>query len=201
MPTMEKIKQVVFDYSSIIPVYITFFMVMTSVFNQDLKAFFWLLCVTLGVGIIKLIYERTATKAVIQTPNFTATPIIPDVSIFSNYPTCSVSAFFIMYTLVYLIMSMYHTQDWNYVVMFVFIGLYVFDVAFSKNTIPILGRAIGSFIGAGYGVACFFIARELNANKLLYFTVDASNRKYCSRAKKQQFKCFVYKGGKLVSTI
>jgi len=198
---IEKIKKAVFDYYSIIPVYITFFMLMTSVFNQDVKALFWLLWAVLGVGFIKLVYEYSGPKAIIKTPNFVATPIIQNVSIFSNYPYCSVSAFFIMYTWIYLLASMIYSNDVNYAVVITFAVLYLVDVGYSKYSMPILGKAIGSIAGLGYGIACFFIAKEWNANKLLYFTVDGSNRKYCSRPKKQQFKCFVYKGGQLISTI
>jgi len=198
----EKFNEIMMNYTSIIPVYIAFFMVMTSAFNQDGKGWFWLLCVIIGVGIIKFFLEKVSPifTPTLEFPQMKATLLNHEGSIFNNYPNCSVSAFIIMFTLIYLIMSMSVTQDWNYWVITLFIILYLIDVLYSKKYISLSGRFIGTVLGVVYGVICFFIAKKIAPTKLLYFTVDASNRKYCSRPKKQQFKCFVYKGGQLISS-
>jgi hypothetical protein len=155
-----------------------------------------------GVGILKLVLEKVAPifTPTIEFNKMTATLVNPEVSIFSNYPNCSISAFIIMFTLIYLIMSMSTVQDWNYWVITLFVTLYLIDVLYSKKFISLTGHFIGTVLGAVYGVICYFIAKKIAPDKLLYFTVDASNRKYCSRPKKQQFKCFVYKGGQLISS-
>ena len=196
------INQTIMNYTSIIPVYIAFFMIMTSAFNQDAKAWFWLFCVIIGVGILKLFLDKVAPifTPKIEFSKMTATLVNPEVSIFNNYPNCSISAFIIMFTLIYLIMSMSTVNDWNYWVITLFITLYLVDVLYSKKFISLTGHFIGTVLGAVYGIICYFIAKKIAPDKLLYFTVDASNRKYCSRPKKQQFKCFVYKGGQLISS-
>jgi len=197
----ENFNEIMMNYTSIIPVYIAFFMVMTSAFNQDGKGWFWLLCVIIGVGIIKFFLEKVSPifTPTLEFPQMKATLLNHEGSIFNNYPNCSVSAFIIMFTLIYLIMSMSVTQDWNYWVITLFIILYLIDVLYSKKYISLSGRFIGTILGVVYGIICFLIAKKIPTN-LLYFTVDASNRKYCSRPKKQQFKCFVYKGGQLISS-
>jgi|LauGreDrversion4_2_1035121.scaffolds.fasta_scaffold110024_3 hypothetical protein len=203
MPSQwDDLTKVVMNYTSIIPVYIAFFMIMTSAFNQDGKAWYWLFCVIIGVGLIKTFFEKTASmfNQPLAYDKFTATLVTPDVTLFNNYPNCSISAFIIMFTLIYLIMSMTTTNDWNYWVITLFVTLYLVDVVYSKHFIPLYGRFIGTMLGAVYGIICYFIAKKIAPDKLLYFTVDASNRKYCSRPKKQQFKCFVYKGGQLISS-
>jgi len=203
MPTpLEDLKQSIINYTSIIPVYIAFFMIMTSVFNQDVKAWFWLCCVIVGVFLIKMYFEKVNPlfSSPIVYDKFTATVVTPQITIFNNYPTCSVSAFIIMFTILYLILSMNSNNDWNYWVITIFIILYLIDVFYSKHYIPLYGRVIGTCLGALYGLICYLIAKKVAGDKLLYFTVDASNRKYCSRPKKQQFKCFVYKGGQIISS-
>jgi hypothetical protein len=203
MPSQwEELNQVIMNYTSIIPVYIAFFMIMTSAFNQDAKAWYWLFCVIIGVVLIKTYFDKVSVmfNSPIVTENYSATLLTPQITIFNNYPKCSVSAFIIMFTLIYLIMSMSTTNDWNYWVITLFVTLYLVDVLYSKHFIPLSGRFIGTCLGAVYGIICYFIAKKVAPDKLLYFTVDASNRKYCSRPKKQQFKCFVYKGGQLISS-
>ncbi len=199
MPTVSDFNQVIINYFSIIPVYIAFFMVMTSAFNQDVKALYWLSCVSIAIFIIKLVLENAVPRTPIVFDKFIAQPIIPQVSIFNNYPEFSISTFFIMYTLIYLLLSMSVNKDWNYWVIMWFVVLYLIDF-FSKHYIPLLGRFIGTVIGGLFGFSVFLFAKKFAPDKLLYFTVDASNRKYCSRPKKQQFKCYVYKGGQLISS-
>jgi hypothetical protein len=198
----EQLNETVINYTSIIPVYIAFFMIITSAFNQDVKALYWLFCILIGIGIISQVFTKVVPmfSPPIEFEKFIAQPVNPSVSIFSNYPKCSISAFFISFTIVYLVFSMHHYKDYNYWVILLFIGLYLVDVLYSKYTLPIMGRFIGTFVGGVYGYICYLVAKKINAERLLYFTVDSSNRKYCSRPKKQQFKCFVYKGGQLVSS-
>ena len=100
----------------------------------------------------------------------------------------------------YLGAPMQKNNDWNYFVLLGFLILYVVDI-FSKQSKTTLGIFIGSVMGAIYGLLCYFLAQTIGGDSLVYFNVISSNNVYCSRPKKQQFKCYVYKNGQIISTV
>ena len=63
------------------------------------------------------------------------------------------------------------------------------------------GIIFGTLIGVMLGMAYFSILHNSGADNLLYFSDSVSNRTVCSRPKKQQFKCNVYKNGELVQSL
>jgi hypothetical protein len=96
------------------PVFIGSFMLMTSMFNGDVKAFIWLFLSIVGIVIILLLQQTSLFYE--ETPAYTigdncADPLIP---LFTNFPRLSVSTFFIVFTLTYLIQPMMMNKDWNY---------------------------------------------------------------------------------------
>lgn len=188
------------NYLQLIPLYITFFMVMTSIFNQDVKAFFWLACALVGVGIAHLIHDVGMRERTITTPTATFVQMDPVQDWVNRYDKLSLSSFFIVFTLMYLGAPMQKNNDWNYFVLLGFLILYVVDI-FSKQSKTTLGIFIGSVMGAIYGLLCYFLAQTIGGDSLVYFNVISSNNVYCSRPKKQQFKCYVYKNGQIISTV
>ena len=62
------------------------------------------------------------------------------------------------------------------------------------------GVFIGSVFGIAYGWICYMIIQSAGP-KLLYFNTSSSNDVYCSRPKKQTFKCYVYKNGEIISAV
>jgi len=159
-------------------------MVMTSIFNQDLKAFFWLACALVGVGTAHLIHDVGMKERTITTGTATFVQIDPVQDWVNRYKKLSLSSFFIIFTLMYLGAPMQKNNDWNYFVLLGFLILF-----------------IGSVMGAIYGLLCYFLAQTIGGDSLVYFNVISSNNVYCSRPKKQQFKCYVYKNGQIISTV
>lgn len=188
------------NYLQLIPIYIAFFLVMSSIFNQDVKGFFWLVCAMVGVGIAHLIHDTCMTPTPIMVEGGFVTPISPVLEWVNRYAKLSLSSFFIMFTFIYLVLPMQKNSDWNFFVIFGFLILYIVDI-FSKQFQTTMGVFLGSTMGAIYGLLCYWFATSVGGDSLVYFNIISSNNVYCSRPKKQQFKCYVYKNGQIISSV
>lgn len=187
------------------PVFIGSFMLMTSMFNGDVKAFIWLFFSIVGIVLIlvlqqsRLFYEETPAYAVGDN---CADPLIP---LFTNFPRLSVSTFFIVFTLTYLIQPMMMNKDWNYYVVVGFLGILIMDTMVKFQLFPNCtkktGILVGIFLGAMYSIFCYNMVIWGGGDKLLYFNTVSSNNVYCSKPKKQTFKCYVYKNGQIISAV
>lgn len=187
------------------PVFIASFMLMNSMFSGDVKAFMWLFLSIVGIVIIFLLQLtslfREEPKRYVIGDNC-ADPLIP---LFTNFPRLSVSTFFIVFTLVYLIQPMIMNNDWNYYVIVGFLGILIMDTMVKFQMYPNCtkkgGILSGVVFGGLYSVLCYNIILAANANNLLYFNTVSSNNVYCSKPKKQTFKCYVYRNGNIVSAL
>lgn len=186
------------NYLQLIPIYITFFLVMTSIFNQDVKAFFWLACMLVGIGLAHLFHQTCMVP--LSVPGGILTPEPPVLDWVNKYEKLSLSSFFMMFTFMYLLMPMQKNKDWNFFVIMGFLIMYVIDI-YAKPTTTTLGTFLGSIMGAFYGLLCYFFATTIGGDSLVYFNIVSSNNVYCTRPKKQQFKCYVYKNGQIVSSL
>jgi len=187
------------------PVFIGSFMLMTSMFNADVKAFIWLFLSIVGIVLILLLQQTSLFYE--ETPAYApgdncADPLIP---LFTNFPRLSVSTFFIVFTLTYLIQPMMMNKDWNYYVVVGFLGILIMDTMVKFQLFPNCtkktGILVGVFLGAMYSILCYNIILVAGGDKLLYFNTVSSNNVYCSKPKKQTFKCYVYKNGNIVSAL
>ena len=184
------------DFMQMSPVFIAVFMLFTSVFNGDVKSFIWLAWII--VGILALTQISKLFKNECNSIKKSAA-----IDIFSNYPDLSVSTFFIIFTLFYLLFPMNSNKDWNYYVIFGFIGMFAIDTLYKMKYMCTswVGIIVGSLIGAFYSWGCYSLLHNYGGDKFLYFNTISSNNVYCSKPKKQQFKCNVYKGGEIISTL
>lgn len=184
------------DLMQMTPVFIAVFMLFTSLFNGDVKALIWLAWAILGI-VLLIPLSRIFNSA----PCTMSKEILIDI--FSKYPNLSVSTFFITFTLIYLVLPMQSNKDWNYYVIVGFLGMIAVDTLFKMRYMCTTGLGIfsGASIGALYSWICYSILHNNGGDKFLYFNTISSNNVYCTKPKKQQFKCNVYKGGEIISTI
>jgi hypothetical protein len=178
----------------LIPYTIISFMIFTTIVNQDFaKGGVWLVILILGFFIIPHIFYKSNLQ---QTP-------CSFIYFAEYYQSCSTSSFTIMYTFVYLLLSMLQVNHINYSVIAVFIFLYFSDILGRQNINNYVfgGTFTGTLVGALWGVLGYWAAYSIGGNKLLFFSSNPSTNEYCSRPKKQQFKCSVYKNGQIISTI
>ena len=103
----------------------------------------------------------------------------------------------------YLIMPMVFNNQMNYILT-VFLFLVLFSEAFSKlmrGCNDIIDILSGIIFGSIIGFAWFAIFHYTGHNSLLFYSDFISNAVVCERPKKQQFKCSVYKNGKLIKNL
>lgn len=186
----------------IIPLLIFSFMMMTSFINQDAKGIFWMLFTIVGLLSITTVITSLHPEKV--NPKWQNVTLLPLFAAFYN--TCSLSSFLIVYTFIYLWLPMMYVNNINYSVVALFIFFYMFDTLGRPKIVldgvpnfDGIGTFTGSIVGLTYGIACYSLI-SLAGDRLMYFSTIASNNEYCSRPKKQQFKCNVYKNGQIISS-
>jgi hypothetical protein len=181
------------DLFQMSPIFITTFMIMTSVFNGDIKAFLWILFILVGVGVIAITMNSSPGCKNALLP------------LFANFKYLSVSTFFIVFTMVYMMAPMFNTNDWNYFVIVGFFSILIMDTITKFNYLPDcttrLGILWGALVGTLYAILCYLMIHLSGGDKFLYFNTISSNNVYCSKAKKQTFKCYVYKNGEIISAL
>lgn len=220
------------EMSKLSPAFITVFLCMTSMVNQDVKALVWLAIVVLGILMVSLFRKNstgpdTAFATVLgmddkggdigeATPIDEALPIekasdkdlpLADVTAvsfkrlmaFYPYP----SSFFIMFTLIYMIIPMQLYSSWNYYIIMTLLLFFAVDtmVKLNNKSASKNGVVLGALAGLLYGGLWIYILYTTNATKFLYFTGGKSNNTTCSKPTDQTFKCYVYKNGEIISTI
>lgn len=178
------------------PIFIASFMVMTSMFNGDVKAILWLVFCIVGISFTFVVNKY------ILLDTTTCPSILP---LFNRMNKFSISTAFIVFTLGYLVMPMIANKDYNYYVIVGFLILFVVDILVKYQLGCISSQNYKSIIygilfGSAYSVLCYSILSN-SAKSLLYFNTVSSNNIYCSKPRKQTFKCNVYKNGEIISSL
>ena len=114
------------------------------------------------------------------------------------------SIYILCFTFFYVCFPMFISQNINWYLVWVLLVYIVFDCVMKitsgcvTNSVLIIGEIFG---GSLYGLFVSGVMYYLGLNKLLFVNDVSSNREVCSMAKKQTFKCAVYKNGEIISSI
>ena len=187
--------------SSISPLLLSFFLVMASIFNQNLKGIVYLggiLLATVINTIVLYMIKNEKTIDAAPTCNLVNLPFN-----MSRYNVPSLNSSLIAFTMAYLIMPMQFSNNMNYSIISFLIGLFLMDGVnkiLNKCT-NTTGVILGLFVGGTLGLLWYSIFHATGYDSLLYFNELTSNKVYCDRPKKQTFKCAVYKNGELVKSL
>ena len=201
MPGIEVTLTNIFQFGAFIsPFLLGFFLILSSIFNQDLKGFVYLAGVLLS-SVINILL-----KNVIRSPMASdAEPIcsLVKMEIFSdqNFNSPNISSSFLAFTIAYLLLPMFYNNQMNYVVLIFLIALFVLDTMtkLANKCTDIMGVSVGALVGFIMGAIWFSMFLSGGQGKLLYFNQEVSNNVVCSKPSNQTFKCSVYKGGQLIS--
>ena len=201
MPGIEVTLTNIFQFGAFIsPFLLGFFLILSSIFNQDLKGFVYLAGVLLS-SVINILL-----KNVIRSPMASdAEPIcsLVKMEIFSdqNFNSPNISSSFLAFTIAYLLLPMFYNNQMNYVVLIFLIVLFVLDTMtkLTNKCTDIMGVSVGALVGFIMGAIWFSMFLSGGQGKLLYFNQEVSNNVVCSKPSNQTFKCSVYKGGQLIS--
>ena len=186
-------------FSFISPTLLVFFLLMSSLFNQNLKGLVYLagalLTAFINVFLMNIISSPIDDDAAFSCTLFE----IPFISAF-NSP--SPSSLLIAFTLAYLLMPMKYNNQMNYAVLITLLCLLGLDIITKvQNKCTNYGGSIlGALIGFILGTIWYILFHAAGYDSLLYFDELKSNNVLCSRPTKQTFKCSVYKNGELISS-
>lgn len=187
--------------SALTPLLLTFFMVMISIFNQDLKGLVYLAGIlivsVINVFLLNIIKNKRDENSGASCNMFN----LPFNMTEYNVP--SLNSVLIAFTIAYLLLPMITTRQINYGLIIALFSIFAID-AISKimNRCTTAGGVIlGLLTGTLFGSLWYTLFHSTGYNSLLYFDQVVSNKVYCSRPKKQTFKCAVYKNGELIKTL
>tara|TARA_B100000965_G_scaffold111546_1_gene92097 strand:+ start:703 stop:1302 length:600 start_codon:yes stop_codon:yes gene_type:complete len=179
----------------ITPFLLTFYLIMTSVINNDVKALIYLAGILITLFLNKSIFV-----------NLFKSPVLPDAAescnLFSSgvtvtqYNSPAFNSVFMGFTMIYLILPMINLGSPNVSVILFLVLLFLLD-AITKLTdkcTTISGVVLGLLIGGLFGAIWFTLLDSLGYKDLLYFSETTSRGAVCSRPSKQQFKCKVKTG-------
>jgi hypothetical protein len=181
------------------PVLLVFFMVMLSLFNQDIKGI-----VYLG-GVLIAAMVNVMVAAQIGTEPDPAASVVCSVFSLPGMPAhtspCA-SSLIVAFTIAYLILPMFFNKTMNYAVIVALLCLFGLDARTKVASLctPTAGVVLGGLLGFMMGAAWFTLFHASGLDSLLYFNTYSSNKVFCEKPAKQTFKCRVYKNGQLVSS-
>ena len=186
--------------SFISPFMLAFFLIIGSLFNQDVRGLIYLA----GVLIATLI--NSVLMSIIQDERDSDAPPL-FCSIFNltdaqtKYTSPSPTTLFIAFTATYLILPMKANNNVNYAVVVFLIGLLGIDwvTKVKSGCTSNSGALLGILTGCLLGLMWYSVILQSGYKTLLYFDALNSNKVYCNRPSKQTFKCSVYKNGELIS--
>jgi len=199
----SNLKNIYAYFSSLSPLYISAYLLISSISNGDIgKSGMYLAGLVLVLLIHSIIamsiggeYEDKfgSSKYKLEC-NFIQVPLL------SNYMVPNLNSTLLAFIFTYLIMPMQTYNSYNVVLLGIIGALFGIN-AVSKvlhGCTTMVGILISSVIGFIIGFAWFSIVLTSNP-KMLFFAVDGG-KPICSRPSKQTFKCKVYKNGEVIHT-
>lgn len=182
------------------PFFLTFFMVMLSIFNQDFKGLIYVFGILLLIGFNVLLMNLYKDSIPIKELPYHCN--LFEMTNLTQYSYPNLSSMIISFTLIYLFLPMIFNNQMNFIVLFSLISMLIIDTYGKKymNCSSYSKSFAGTGFGLIFGAIWYFIILFVFSKKYLYFNELGSNNVVCKRPSKQTFKCSVYKNGKLISS-
>ena len=190
--------------SSLSPLYMSVFFILSSISNGDLKWTMFLAGMVFLVFIFSLAamttdakFDKTLGSAFYKREcNFVTFPAgLSDYTI-PNFNSTALSFIF-----AYIYLPMVQFESYNLVLLSVIMVLFFIDgvTKVMNGCTPIIGVLMGMAIGWIVGYLWYLIVAGAN-NNLIYFN-NTNSSPICSRPNNQTFKCKVYKNGEIIHTM
>jgi hypothetical protein len=188
-------------FSIFAPLFLGTFLVLVSVFNQNIKGLIYLGGVLIA-SVINYIVSMTIGSEPIPSEgsicNLVEFPLIQNRYNVPNY-----NSMFIAFTLMYLLLPMLTNNQVNLWMIGTIVSIFAIDAYVKLQyscTVP-RGITIGGIVGAALGSLWYFLFKFTDMQSLLFFNDLTSNNVVCSRPKNQTFKCSVYKNGQVIQDL
>lgn len=185
--------------SMLMPFMITFFMLMLSLMNQNVKGIVFI------AGALLASFCNIFLKNALQSPNdpnASMTCTLIDIPYLNRYNSPSSNSLYIAFTFAYLFLPMNYNSQMNYAIISALLILFAIDATakITNKCTTVGGVVIGALVGFILGSAWYTIFHMVGSDNLLYFEESQSNATRCEMPTKQTFKCSVYKNGQLISS-
>jgi len=185
------------------PILITFFLVMLSLFNLNMKGIVYL------AGILLASFVNYGISGVIKNTDDQSSPSshshavcnLIELDIWQNQNP-SPSSMYLSFTFIYLLAPMIQNKQMNLLLITTMILLIGID-AIVKNINGCTskgGSFFGILVGGFLGFVWYLALTMSKLHNLLFFTEFDSNKPYCSKPTNQKFKCRATKTGEIVVT-
>lgn len=192
-------------FSFMTPFLLVFFLVMISIFNMEIKGFIYL------AGLLMASIINIMCMNIIKNPasndrnplcGVLNIPFATQSGAGERYNSPSLNSVVLCFTMAYLLLPMIFNNQMNFMVVIALISLFVIDSIsqLTNKCTDAAGTLLGSMLGFVLGAGWYTLLYHSGNKKLLYFEEFQSNKVMCSRPRKQQFKCKVYKNGELVDS-
>ena len=186
-------------FSVMSPFLLVFFLIMSSIFNQNLKGLVYLAGLLIAVVINIFLMGQIKSP---KLPDAAMSCEFAGLPILTGYNSPAPTSLVIAFTIAYLVLPMKYNNQMNYVILTALLCLFLLDAITKVNKKCTTGG--GSFLGAlvGFllGLMWYTLFHTTGYDSLLYFGELQSNNVVCKRPSKQSFKCSVYKNGELISS-
>ena len=188
-------------FSIFAPLFLGTFLVLVSVFNQNIKGLIYLGGVLIA-SVINYVVSMTIGSEPVPGEgsicNLVEFPLIPNRYNVPNY-----NSMFIAFTLMYLLLPMLTNSQVNLWIIGTIVSIFAIDAYVKLQyscTVP-RGITIGGIVGAALGSLWYFLFKFTDMQSLLFFNDLTSNNVVCKRPKNQTFKCSVYKNGQVIQDL
>jgi hypothetical protein len=186
-------------FSIFSPMFLIFFLVTVSIFNQNIKGLVYLAGVLLASVINTILSVGFGSEMGEDASPLCNIIDFPFIS--SKYNVPAFNSMFIMFTLAYLLLPMIANNQINFFIVGMIVSLFIIDayVKLTNNCTLPKGIVFGALTGIVLGTAWFYtLYISDNTKPLLFFSDLTSNNVVCKRPANQTFKCSVYKNGQLI---
>lgn len=177
------------------PIIVAISIIAFSVIIQSYKGFIYL-GFMFAVSIIREFLYYAAGAEEIKPPG------ICNVINYSTHGNNTYSSFMIAFTLMYMCLPMYFNNSMNWFVLGTFISYLSLDImvrSLNKCVTDVSVLFLNIVSGLVSGLLVVSAMSAGGSSRFLFFNEMQSNKVVCTRPKKQQFKCAVYKNGQLIS--
>jgi hypothetical protein len=188
-------------FSIFAPLFLGTFLVLVSIFNQNIKGMIYLGGVLLA-SVINYIVSRMIGSEPLENEgsicNLVEFPLISSRFNVPNY-----NSMFIGFTLMYLLLPMLSNNQINFWIIGTIVSIFAVDAYVKLQyfcTVP-RGITIGGIVGLSLGALWYFLFKLNNFESLLFFNDLTSNNVVCKRPQNQTFKCSVYKNGQVIQEL
>ena len=186
-------------FSFISPTLLIFFLIMASLFNQNLKGLVYLAGLLIA-SLLNIMFMNLIGSGRDENEAFSCS--IFDIPHVSQYNSPYPSSLIIAFTVAYLVLPMKYNNQMNYAVLGFLLCLLGVDVLtkVQNKCTTYAGSILGGLVGFLLGTIWYIFFHAAGFDSLLYFDELRSDNVICSRPSKQTFKCSVYKNGELISS-